>query len=44
MVGCPHGSKNTLVKNYLYLAEKRGARVSPERTVIDIRPTGRGRR
>ena len=25
MVGCPHGSKNTLVKNYLYLAEKRGA-------------------
>jgi cholesterol oxidase len=40
MVGCPHGSKNTLVKNYLYLAEKRGARVSPERTVIDIRPLG----
>ncbi len=26
MVGCPHGSKNTLVKNYLYLAERRGAR------------------
>ncbi len=42
MVGCPHGSKNTLVKNYLYLAEKRGARVSPERTVIDIRPLGAG--
>jgi cholesterol oxidase len=40
MVGCPHGSKNTLVKNYLYLAEKRGAHVSPERTVIDIRPLG----
>jgi cholesterol oxidase len=40
MVGCPHGSKNTLVKNYLYLAERRGARVSPERTVIDIRPIG----
>jgi cholesterol oxidase len=40
MVGCPHGSKNTLVKNYLYLAEKRGARISPERTVIDIRPLG----
>jgi cholesterol oxidase len=38
MVGCPHGSKNTLVKNYLYLAEKRGARVMPERTVVDIRP------
>ena len=42
MVGCPHGSKNTLVKNYLYLAEKRGAQVSPERTVIDIRPLGVG--
>jgi cholesterol oxidase len=42
MVGCPHGSKNTLVKNYLYLAEKRGAKVSPERTVIDIRPLGGG--
>jgi cholesterol oxidase len=40
MVGCPHGAKNTLVKNYLYLAEKRGARVMPERTVIDIRPLG----
>jgi cholesterol oxidase len=40
MVGCPHGAKNTLVKNYLYLAEKLGARVMPERTVIDIRPLG----
>ena len=27
MVGCPHGAKNTLVKNYLYLAERGGARV-----------------
>lgn len=42
MVGCPHGAKNTLVKNYLYLAEKRGAKVSPERTVIDVRPLGAG--
>ena len=40
MVGCPHGSKNTLVKNYLYFAERRGARVMPERTVLDIRPIG----
>ncbi len=40
MVGCPHGAKNTLVKNYLYLAEKRGALVMPERMVIDIRPLG----
>jgi cholesterol oxidase len=42
MVGCPHGAKNTLVKNYLYLAEKRGARVMAERTVLDIRPLGGG--
>jgi cholesterol oxidase len=42
MVGCPHGAKNTLVKNYLYLAERRGAKVMPERTVVDIRPLGRG--
>ena len=42
MVGCPHGSKNTLVKNYLYLAEKRGARVMPERTVVDVRPLSDG--
>ena len=40
MVGCPHGSKNTLVKNYIYLAERRGAEVMAERTVIDIRPLG----
>jgi cholesterol oxidase len=40
MVGCPHGAKNTLVKNYLYFAEKRGARVMPERTAVDVRPVG----
>ena len=40
MVGCQHGAKNTLVKNYLYFAEKLGAVVMPERTVIDIRPIG----
>ncbi|HEY4279191.1 MAG TPA: GMC family oxidoreductase [Conexibacter sp.] len=38
MVGCPVGAKNTLVKNYLWLAERRGAQVVPDRTVIDIRP------
>jgi cholesterol oxidase len=42
MVGCIHGAKNTLVKNYLYFAEKRGARVMAERTVIDVRPLGAG--
>jgi cholesterol oxidase len=40
MVGCVHGAKNTLVKNYLHFAEKRGARVMAERTVVDIRAVG----
>ncbi|MBS1870301.1 MAG: GMC family oxidoreductase [Actinobacteria bacterium] len=40
MVGCPHGAKNTLVKNYLHLAERRGVTVTPDRTVVDIRPLG----
>lgn len=38
MVGCRHNAKNTLVKNYLYLAEKWGARVQPEAQVRDIQP------
>jgi cholesterol oxidase len=40
MVGCRHGAKNTLVKNYLWFAEKLGTTVLPERTVIDIVPVG----
>jgi cholesterol oxidase len=40
MVGCPYGAKNTLVKNYLWLAERRGVRVLPERMVVDVRPVG----
>jgi cholesterol oxidase len=40
MVGCPYGAKNTLVKNYLWLAERRGARVEPERLVTEVRPLG----
>jgi cholesterol oxidase len=40
MVGCPHGAKNTLVKNYLWLAEHAGVEVIPERTVTDVRPLG----
>ena len=31
MTGCRHGAKNTLVKNYLYLAERLGAVVHPRR-------------
>lgn len=38
MVGCRHNAKNTLDKNYLYLAEKFGATVLPERNVSTIRP------
>jgi cholesterol oxidase len=40
MVGCPHGAKNTLVKNYLWFAERLGVKMRPERTVVDIRPIG----
>jgi cholesterol oxidase len=40
MVGCPHGAKNTLVKNYLWLAERRGVQIEPERTVTEVRPLG----
>ncbi|HWH46148.1 MAG TPA: GMC family oxidoreductase, partial [Thermoleophilaceae bacterium] len=42
MVGCPVGAKNTLVKNYLWFAERNGADVLPERTVTSIRPLGAG--
>ena len=38
MVGCRHGAKNTLDKNYLWFAEQLGAEVRPLRTVTDVRP------
>ncbi|MBF6273194.1 MULTISPECIES: GMC oxidoreductase [Nocardia] len=38
MTGCRHGAKNTLVKNYLYLAEQAGAQVLPLTTVTAVRP------
>jgi cholesterol oxidase len=38
MMGCPHNAKNTLDKNYLYLAEKHGAQVFAETRVIDVSP------
>lgn len=38
MVGCKYGAKNTLVKNYLYLAEQAGAQVVPMSTVTELRP------
>jgi cholesterol oxidase len=38
MVGCRYNAKNTLPKNYLYFAEKKGAVVQSEIEVIDVRP------
>ncbi|WP_127506009.1 GMC oxidoreductase [Actinoplanes solisilvae] len=42
MTGCRVGAKNTVVKNYLYLAEKAGAMVHPLTTVTDVRPGSDG--
>ena len=38
MVGCRFNAKNSLDKNYLYLAEKRGAQVFAETRVVDVTP------
>ena len=38
MIGCRYGAKNTLVKNYLWFAERAGVSVMPQKTVTDIRP------
>jgi Choline dehydrogenase and related flavoproteins len=38
MVGCRHNAKNTLVKNYLWFAEKRGAVIREDRLVRDVVP------
>lgn len=38
MMGCRYGAKNTLDVTYLYLAEKHGAAVFPERRVVNVRP------
>jgi cholesterol oxidase len=40
MIGCRYNAKNTLVKNYLYLAERRGVRIVAERKVVDVAPLG----
>lgn len=42
MTGCRHNAKNTLDKNYLYLAEKRGAKVHAETTVDRVVPIDGG--
>ncbi|WP_426246890.1 GMC family oxidoreductase N-terminal domain-containing protein [Nocardioides sp. LHG3406-4] len=42
MTGCRHNAKNTLVKNYLHLAEQNGAVVHPLTTVTVVRPRPEG--
>jgi cholesterol oxidase len=42
MLGCRHGAKNTLDRNYLYLAERRGLRIEPEHEAVWIRPVDGG--
>lgn len=40
MTGCRHNAKNTLVKNYLYFAEKHGAEIKANTTVTQIEKNG----
>ncbi|WP_243060063.1 GMC oxidoreductase [Nocardioides sp. SR21] len=40
--GCPHNAKNTMLTNYLYLAERAGASVQELRTVVDVAPRAGG--
>ncbi len=42
MVGCRYGAKNSLDKNYLYLAERGGARIFPEHKAVDLIPLSPG--
>ncbi len=42
MIGCRVGAKNTLDQNYLWLAEKRGARILPETEARLIEPLAGG--
>jgi cholesterol oxidase len=40
MTGCRHNAKNTLDKNYLFLAAEKGAHVIAEQFVKSVRPLG----
>ncbi len=42
MLGCRHNAKNTLDKNYLYLAERLGLEVQTETKVLAVRPLEKG--
>lgn len=41
MTGCRHNAKNTLDKNYLYLAQQLGAEILAEHEVLDVAPLGK---
>jgi cholesterol oxidase len=38
MIGCRYNAKNTLDKNYLFLAQKHGAEIKDQSEVYDIKP------
>jgi len=42
MTGCPHGAKNTLDKNYLFLAQQKGTEILAEHYVTDVLPLETG--
>jgi cholesterol oxidase len=42
MTGCRHGAKNTLAKNYLWLAERLGVEIHPLSTATAVRPAPSG--
>jgi cholesterol oxidase len=41
MTGCRDGAKNTLDRNYLWLAERRGVRIEADTQAVRLRPIGR---
>ncbi len=43
LTGCPHGSKNTLDKNYLYFAQKKGVEILTNSKVMNIVPLEDGK-
>ena len=44
MIGCPVGAKNTLDKNYLYLAQNLGMEIRAETEAVGVSPLGDGYR
>ena len=42
MTGCPHNAKNSLDKNYLYLAQKKGTEILAEKMVTNVKKNDEG--